>query len=149
MKRAELIAAEVYGYSYQHYQEKLEMNHPRFRKFMPDTIPILEKAEKETWTKEKLSQALDIPAEQIPGLLDSFRQAIDIVDSSNPAESFRRSIKHSIINALSEGLKNEKEIEKLVVQICYRAADLGYLIDQKGKRLTDYSIDLRCEPGIE
>ncbi|MGI9550277.1 MAG: hypothetical protein ACR2MT_03680 [Aurantibacter sp.] len=149
MKKEELLAAEVYGYSYQHYQEKLEMGHPRFKKLMPEKISILEKAEKENWEEEKLSKALDIPSEHLPGLLDNFRQAIDIVDSSNSAESFRKSLKHSIKNALSEGLNSEKEIEALATQICYRTADLGYLIDQKGKKLTDYSEDLRWEPDIE
>jgi hypothetical protein len=149
MNREELLAAEVYGYSYQHYQEKLEMNHPRFKKLMPETISILEKAEKENWAEEKLSKALDIPSEHVAGLLDSFRQAIDIVDAPTPAVSFRRSVKNTIMNALPEGLYSEKDIEKLAIQICYRTADLGYLIDQREQKLTDYSEDLRWEPDIE
>ena len=32
-----------------------------------------------------------------------------------------------------------------VVQICYRAADLGYLLDMTGERLADYSGELRQE----
>jgi hypothetical protein len=50
---------------------------------------------------------------------------------------------------VSEGLSSEAEIEKLVTQICYRAADLAYLLDMRGERLSRYSRHLRKEPGVE
>jgi hypothetical protein len=39
-----------------------------------------------------------------------------------------------------------EEMEKVVVQICYRAADLAFLLDQHGEELSKYSEDLRAEP---
>jgi len=35
-----------------------------------------------------------------------------------------------------------------VVQICYRTADLGFLLKRDGEPLSKYSQDLRAEPGI-
>lgn len=45
--------------------------------------------------------------------------------------------------ANKEGLKTEEDIEKLVVQICYRAADLAVLLENEKKELSDYSEELR------
>lgn len=56
----------------------------------------------------------------------------------------RKSIRH----ALQEGLETEDDVEALVVQICYRAADLGYLLDMTDERLAEYSEALRKEPGV-
>ena len=44
------------------------------------------------------------------------------------------------------GLSTNAAIEKLVIQICYRAADLAYLLSQRGERLSRYSRYLRREP---
>jgi hypothetical protein len=40
-------------------------------------------------------------------------------------------------------------VEDLVVQICYRAADLAVLLDMEGKPLSRYSRHLRREPDVE
>jgi len=37
----------------------------------------------------------------------------------------------------------------LVTQICYRAADLAYLLKMRGEALSRYSRHLRKEPGVE
>ena len=42
-----------------------------------------------------------------------------------------------------------EEIEKLVRQICYRAADLAYLVKVEGSSLSRYSRHLRREPDVE
>ncbi|HET8866061.1 MAG TPA: hypothetical protein VFM80_10225, partial [Gracilimonas sp.] len=70
-----------------------------------------------------------------------------IIDAPSPAESFRRGVRHSIRHALNEGLESDKDIEKLVVQICYRAADLSYLLDLSNQKLSKYSEELREDPS--
>jgi hypothetical protein len=71
------------------------------------------------------------------------------VDAPTPAESFRRGVRYSIQDAVEEGLTDEKAIERLVTQICYRAADLAYLLDLEQRRLSDYSEELREEPDFD
>ena len=47
------------------------------------------------------------------------------------------------IYALEQGLNSTKDIDALVGQISYRAADLAYLLDLEQKELSDYSELLR------
>ena len=56
------------------------------------------------------------------------------------------SVKQSLLLALEGGLHSNEDINNLVVQICYRAADLAYLLDMEEKALSDYSEALRQEP---
>lgn len=42
MKRYEYIAAEIFGYSYGHCHEKIEIEKPRFTKYMPSDVKQLE-----------------------------------------------------------------------------------------------------------
>lgn len=58
-----------------------------------------------------------------------------------------RGVRHSIELAVAEGLRDEPSIERLVTQICYRAADLAVLLKRERKPLRNYSDDLRREPG--
>ena len=51
--------------------------------------------------------------------------------------------------ALDLGLEDPGDIEKLVMQICYRAADLAYLLKFEGSSLSRYSRHLRRDPGVE
>ena len=72
------------------------------------------------------------------------------MDAPTPAESFRRGVRFSIQDAVEEGLTgDEREIERLVTQICYRAADLAYLLDLEQRRLSDYSEELREESDLD
>jgi hypothetical protein len=64
-------------------------------------------------------------------------------------DTYRFPPHYSIQFALQEGLETEADVEDLVVQICYRAADLGYLLDMTDERLADYSGELRQEPGVK
>jgi hypothetical protein len=58
-------------------------------------------------------------------------------------------VRSVVRDAMAQGLSSEEEIEDLVRQICYRAADLGYLLDSYGERLSRYSRHLRKEPNVE
>jgi hypothetical protein len=54
-------------------------------------------------------------------------------------------VRYSIQHAVEQGLGDKASIERLVTQICYRAADFGFRLDMEGKRLSHYSQELREE----
>ena len=87
--------------------------------------------------------------ERAEELFAAFQRAREVVDAENPAEAFRNGVRFSIWHALEEGLGDPEAIEKLVTQICYRAADLAFLLERAGKTLSQYSRHLRREPGVE
>ncbi|MFO7845816.1 MAG: hypothetical protein R6V27_04575 [Balneolaceae bacterium] len=147
MDRKFLLAAETFNYSFDKYADKLEIRAERFSKLMPGDVDILDKAEKEDWTLEQLAHSLEIEPEKAELLRREYQKAKDIIDAHSPAESFRRGVRYSIRHALNEGIKSDKDIENLVVQICYRAADLSYLLDIKNRKLSEYSEELREEPS--
>jgi hypothetical protein len=141
----ELLAAETFRYSYANYDDHLNIGNIRFDKLMPDDVDILAQAEQEGWDDARLARALDIEADKVGLWRESYRRAKEIVEAPTPAESFRRGVRYSIRDAIEEGLDSEKAIEQLVIQICYRAADLGYLLDMEERRLSHYSGELRRE----
>jgi hypothetical protein len=98
---------------------------------------------------ENVAQKLEVDTQQASELMRAFRHAREVVDAENPAESFRWAIRRCIELAIDEGLRDENSVERLVEQICYRAADLGFLLKLEGKRLSRYSRHLRREPGVE
>ena len=149
MERKHLLAAETFRYSYAHYAEHLQDGHVRFKKYMPHDIDILERAEREGWDDARLARAIEVPEQNVDHWRKLYRHALDIVDAPTPAEAFRRSVRYSIQTALEKELETEQDIEGLVVQICYAAADLGYLLDMQRERLSDYSGELRKEPGVK
>ena len=149
MKRKYLLAAETFYYSYANYLSHLEVENARFTHYMPEDIDTLEEAESEAWDDVRLARALEVSEENARRLRQYYHEALDIVDAPTPAESFRRGVRFSIQHALEEGLETEEDVEDLVVQICYRAADLAYLLDMKDEPLSKYSRALRREPGVK
>jgi len=145
LTRKQMLAAEVFGYSYEHYADHLGIGHERFEKLMPDDIEMLERAERENWDASHLAKALDIPEDKVELYQSLYREAKDIVDAPTLVQAFRHGVRYSIAHALEKSLRNEGDIERLVTQICYRAADLGYRIEVEGKRLSDLSEELREE----
>ena len=79
----------------------------------------------------------------------AFGRARQIVDAENPAELFRNAVRFSIQDAAEEGLHDSESIEALVTQICYRAADLAFLLEMRKESLFRYSRHLRKESGVE
>jgi hypothetical protein len=142
MNRRYLLAAETFAYSYAHYADHLG-GHVRFDRWMPRDVDTLERVEREGWEDARLAAALEVEVEHIPRWRRAYQRARDIIDAPTPAESFRRGVRYSIQDAVEEGLADTEAIERLVVQICYRAADLAYLLDLKRERLSDYSLELR------
>jgi hypothetical protein len=143
MNREKLLAAETFSYSYANYANHLGIGHVRFEEMMPQDVRYLEQAEREGWSLKKLARALEFDEEIAERFRVSYTRAKDIVDAPNAAESFRRGVRYSILDAIEEGLNSEVEIERLVTQVCYRAADLAYLLDLEGHELSYYSKDLR------
>ncbi len=140
-----MIAAELFGYSYAHYENHLGIGNVRFDKLMPDDVDIMKRSEQEGWHSSRLAQAIEISEEKVELWQRKYREAKEIVDAPTPAEAFRRGIRHSIQHAVEEGLKDKASIERLITQICYRAADFGFCLDMEKKQLSDYSEELREE----
>jgi hypothetical protein len=149
MDRRQLLAAETFHYSYANYDNHLGIGNIRFDELMPNDVDTLERAEQEGWDDARLAQALEIEEDKAEHWRTSYQRAKAVVDAPTPAESFRRGVRFSIQDAIEEGLANEQATEELVVQICYRAADLAYLLDLEGSRLSDYSQALRETSKID
>ena len=143
MNRVQYLAAEVFGYSYDHYQEKVEMRHIRFTKYMPNTIRQLEKAESDSISDIKLAEIVEIDVDKIKGLKEAFENAKRIVDTKNAGVSFENGVRASVKNFMEKENIQGVNVENLVEQIFYRAADLGFLLKEENKELSDYSEMLR------
>jgi hypothetical protein len=142
MNTIQLLAAETFAYSYANYADHLGVN-LRFDKYMPDDIKTIEKILSKGGGAKEIAAKLNIDQETAEGLLSKYIMAKKIVSADNAAESFRLGVKQSIVYALEEGLNTAENIDDLVGQICYRAADLAYLLDMEEKELSDYSEILR------
>jgi len=145
MERVHLLAAEIFGYSFEHYAEHLADGNIRFTELMPKDVSILARAEREGWDRARLAKALEIEEDDVERFQTAYRQALEVVDQPDAAKSFRVGVRQAILRALEEEPRDEAWVERLVTQICYRAADLGYLLALEGKRLRDYSLELRKE----
>jgi hypothetical protein len=143
MNRYHLLAAEIFGYSYANYDDHLGIDHIRYETLMPDTARTLERAEAECWPLEKVARELELDELEAARMTRAFQRARDVVDAENPAESFRWAVRQCIEHAIHSGLGDEPSIERLLTQICYRAADLAFLLDRKGETLSQYSERLR------
>ncbi len=149
MNRKQLLAAETFAYSYANYENHLGIDNVRFDELMPNDIDTLEQAEQEDWDDARLAEALEVEEEDVEFWRVSYQRAKEIVDAPNPAEAFRQGVRYTIVDAIEEGLSTEDDIEALVTQICYRAADLAYLLDLEEKPLSDYSEILRETPEMD
>jgi len=149
MERDKLLAAEIFGYSYANYHGHLGIGNVRFERLMPEVARTLQIASDGNWAVSRLASALKRSEEQAQELMATYRNALQVVDAESPAESFRNAVRFAIQDALQEGLGSPDSIEALVTQICYRAADLAYLLKMRGEALSRYSRHLRKEPGVE
>jgi predicted transcriptional regulator len=148
LDRIKLLASELFSYSYDNYADHVEGGNERFTKLMPNDVRVLIKAVEEKWSENKISEELKIDINEVKNYLARFEVAKKIVDALNPSESFRNSIKDIVERAVKDRLTNE-EIDQLVIQICYRTADLGYLLDLENNKLSDYSEWLRRDKGVD
>lgn len=143
MKRIHYLAAEIFSYSYDNYDGHLGIN-DRFDKLMPHDARLLEDAlESDSIDAGQLAEQLGIPEDGAIEFLQRAKDARKIVDAATPAAGFREAVKQSIQVALNQGITDEAEIDALVEQICYRTADLSYLLKQRDEPLDKYSEELR------
>src|SRR5262245_27960446 len=149
MKEKHLLAAELFSYSYANYADHLGIGNLRFEGLMPETLDILDRAHSEGWNDAQLAKAMEIEEKDVDRWRKRYQQAVDIIGAPNAAESFRRGVKYSVRYALEEGLETEEDIDNLVTQICYRAADLAVLLEIEDKQLSDYSRELRREKRVK
>ena len=145
LHRRYLLAAELYSYSYANYSNHL--GNVRFTRYMPKVIDVIERARSEKWSDEKVAEKLEMKPKDVPQLFENFDNACRIVEAENPSESFRESVRQKLQYLLGDKISSEEELEDLVVQMCYCAADLGSLLEWEGKRLVDYSEWLRRTPN--
>jgi hypothetical protein len=143
--REQLLAAEIFAYSFANYANHLGIGHLRFEKIMPDAARNLERAEQEGWSDDRLAKAIEIDVSDVSEWKKRYRYAIEVVDAKSPAEAFRNAVRQVITLELRRHALSDAEIESAVKQICYRAADLSFLLDQRGEKLSEYSRELRKE----
>jgi len=149
MTREQLLAAEIYGYSFANYDDHLGIGNIRYEKLMSEAAKTLERAAKEGWPTSRIAEVLKVDIDEAQELSAALDRARQVVDAENPAEMFRNAVRFSIQDAVREGLQDAESIEALVTQICYRAADLAYVLHMRGETLSRYSRHLRKEAGVE
>lgn len=148
LTRFQLLAAEIYGYSYANYLDHLGIGNVRYDHLMPEDAEKLELAASQQWPVERVARELHVETDRARDLMRAFDDARKVVDAENPAESFRNAVRQVIRDAVSQGLHDDEAIEDLVIQICYRASDLAYLLKREGSSLSRYSRHLRREPDV-
>jgi len=149
MTRYQLLAAEIFSYSFAHYAGHLGIGHRRFEEYMPETARNLERAEREGWSDERLAKVIEVEVSEAPAWRKRYRDAVEVVDAKSPAEAFRHAVRQSLAFELSRHQIGDAQLESAVQQVCYRAADLSYLLDQRNEKLADYSEALRREDDAD
>ncbi len=96
-----------------------------------------------------LAGALEISPDEVPRYRQAYARAVQVVDAPDPAEAFRRGVRQSLQTELADYGLDEADVEEVVAQICYRAADLGYLLERDGRPLASYSEKLRSPASGE
>lgn len=133
MKRYDYIAAEIFGYSYSHYQDKIDIGNRRFYRIMPNDVKLLEKAINESWSSEKIADKLDVDVERVSELKEAFHSACKVVDQPSSEAVFEAGIRNTIENTLSEFNIDSDTKELLVEQLMYRGKDYKYLMENEFK----------------
>jgi hypothetical protein len=147
LNRNELLAAEIFSYSYANYSD--HHGNPRFDRYMPEHVKVLEQATQEKWPMSKLAETLDVEEEHAMEMLKSLDEARRVIDTVNPSEAFREMVRQRLCYMLKGKVDDEAEIDKIVIQMCYCAADLGCLLEWENSRLSDYSEWLRRDADCD
>ncbi len=145
MERKHLLAAELYSYSFENYRNHLGIGNIRFESLMPQDALLLERAESERWSDERIAKELEVEKDTVPKWRKKIMRAKNIIDADDPAESFRLGVRFSIQDALEIGISSSADIDGLVTQICYRASDILVLLELREESLSKYSDALRQE----
>ncbi len=131
MRRYDYIAAELYGYSYEHYQDKIDVHSRRFTYEMPSDAKLLEQAINESWTEEKIAEKLGIELDRVNDFKEAFHRAVKIVDSGSAYSKFEAGIRNTI-DVVLEDHEIEKELKAfLIEQLLYQARDYEFLLKEE------------------
>lgn len=139
MKKIHYLAAELFGYSYDNYEEKVSMNHIRFTKYMPETVKIFRKAYTEDWDDQLLAKKAEIDLENISIWREKYLNAVKIIEAGSPDKQLEAGLDVSIRIAIESGLNSDEQIGELIEQIKYRFCDFGNLIKHENRSLSEYS----------
>lgn len=131
MRRYDYLAAELFGYSYQHYQEKLDIHHIRFYKYMPNMVRALETGIKESWSNEKIAAKMGIEKEQVNEFKEDYFRIISIVDNNSTFKMFEEGIKATIETVFEGHTLSEEIKEQLIDQLMYRAKDFQFVLREE------------------
>jgi len=143
MNRHQLIAAEMYGYSYDHYQDKIDIRHKRFTKYMPQDIRTLEKGLEEGVSDAELAKRLEMDVKDIPNYKAAFERSVLVVDTKNAGEAFKVSLRQTLVNYIERGKFDKENIDAIIEQILYNTTDFAFLLRREDKTISDYSLNFR------
>ena len=149
LSRAQLLAAEIFGYSYANYVDHLGIENVRFDELMPSDALKLEKAVSEDWPLARVAQELETDTDNAADLMRATRDALKVTEAENPVEAFRTAVRQVVQQAVTDGFDQADAVENLVTQICYRASDLAYLLKAEETSLSRYSRHLRREADVQ
>lgn len=144
MERYKLLAAELLGCTYASYQAQVGVGNPKYDRLMPRHARTLDQARQQNWPLEQVAHKLDIDAQQAKVDLEKFDAAKKVVDAPNPAEAFREAVRQ----LLQPMCADSKKLDELVCKVCFRASDMGVLLEHRGETLNRYSLHLRRDPGM-
>lgn len=143
MKKIHYLAADIFGYSYTHYQEKVSMNHPRFTKYMPEDVRKLKKARQENWTDEKIAEGLEMPIENVPHWKRMYQLYADLDYEDHLGKFFLDSLKTDIKKLQIKLSASDQK--KLIHALAYRLMDFNFMLEENDETLKDYDFYFRYE----
>jgi hypothetical protein len=143
MKAIHYLAADLFGYSYKHYQEKVSMNHIRFTKYMPDAIRTLRKGIHQGWTNQKIATAMDMPIEKVDDWKAMYELYADLHDDDHLGRFFVESVKADIEKLQIKISASDQN--KLIHALAYRLMDLDFKLEANDECLKDYGDYFRFE----
>lgn len=145
MERIQLLAAELYSYSFQNYKNHLGIGNVRFDEWMPRDARATERAFKEGWKAGQLAREIDTEPEHAQILLDRFEDAVEIVDAEKTSGALRNALRQSFEDILADCSVPPEKMEELIEQACYRVSDFLFLLEAREESIQKASDQLREE----
>ena len=143
LTRFHQLAAEVFGYSFDSYAEKVDFGRVRFTSTLPKIVRKMENLRDAGRSVEEIAQAIDRDLETTRQLLDRLDDALAVVDADTPAVAFREGVRRAIEQREPADGDESGGTDELLGLISRRAADLGWLLDESGHRLSDFNATFR------
>jgi hypothetical protein len=129
--REQLLAAEIYGYSFANYQDHLGIGNVRYDQLMPEAVRTLEQAANENWPSSRIAEVLDVEINEAEQLTAAFDRARQIVDAENPAEMFRNAVRFSMTRSRLRSWLHRFVIERLIL-LSFSSREGSNCLDTRG-----------------